>query len=243
MVNSSKFEVICLVNDDGLYAPGIKILEEICIELFSPRLLYVFAPMYDKSGAGQSISLNSEIKITKVSDAKFAIHGTPADCIQIAVSQILGNERPTLILSGINAGANIGFDILYSGTVAGATEGVLSGITSISISQYYQSNRVFFINTLLKNTIKKVVEFSQSLDNKYLFSVNIPSSYPCGVKVLEQGLFKTKNIFDIHDNIATMKINKFDIGNHPLTNGYITVTPILLDRTAFSIINDIKDVL
>lgn len=240
-----KFDIICLVNDDGIHAHGIKILEELCVELFSPKLLYVFAPMQDKSGSGQSVSLNSEIEITKISDTKFGIHGTPADCIQIAISKVLGNQKPDLILSGINAGANIGFDTLYSGTVAGATEGMLSGITSISISQYYQNDKIFFINTLLKTTIKKLVVISKSLDNKYIFNVNIPCSEPSGIKVLSQEDFKTNNTFEMYRNIVRVKIDekvdKFNIEGHPLTNGYITITPILLDRTATHIIRYLQD--
>jgi 5'-nucleotidase len=126
---------ILITNDDGIHAPGLAVLERIAAQLSDDVL--VVAPEYDQSGVAHSLSLNDPLRLRKISERRFAVKGTPTDCIIMGVRSIMQGERPDLVLSGVNRGQNIADDITYSGTVAGAMEGTMLGIPSIALSQCY----------------------------------------------------------------------------------------------------------
>jgi 5'-nucleotidase len=123
---------ILITNDDGIEAPGIKLLEEIARELSDD--VWVIAPDHEKSGAGHSISLHIPIRLRRVSEKSYAVTGTPTDCVLMAFHEIMKDQLPTLVLSGINNGANLAEDVTYSGTIAAAMEGTLLGVRSIALS-------------------------------------------------------------------------------------------------------------
>ncbi|HOK10369.1 MAG TPA: 5'/3'-nucleotidase SurE [Candidatus Hydrogenedens sp.] len=122
--------VILLTNDDGIHAKGLSLLADV---MESTGDVYVFAPDREQSAVGHSVSLRKPLRVTKIKERWHMVDGTPTDCIMLAVRDLLGT-RPSLIIAGINAGANLGDDVTYSGTVAGAFEGMLLGIPSFSIS-------------------------------------------------------------------------------------------------------------
>lgn len=124
---------ILITNDDGIRAPGIAVLEAIARELTDD--VWVVAPDQEKSGAGHSISITHPIRMHQLDDRRFQISGTPTDCVLMAVSQFMTDGPPTILLSGINSGANLAEDVSYSGTIAAAMEGTLLGIRSIALSQ------------------------------------------------------------------------------------------------------------
>lgn len=111
---------ILLTNDDGIDAPGLRAMERIARELSDD--VWIVAPQQEQSGAGRSLSLTNPLRLHKLGERRFAVGGTPTDCVMMAVRQVL-DGRPDLILSGVNRGANIAEDITYSGTVAAAMEG------------------------------------------------------------------------------------------------------------------------
>jgi len=121
---------LLISNDDGVHAPGIKALVKGLSNQFD---VTVVAPDRDRSGASNSLSLNNPIRVQRIEDKVYSIEGTPTDCVHLALTGLL-DERPDMVISGINAGANLGDDILYSGTVAAATEGSNLGIPSIAFS-------------------------------------------------------------------------------------------------------------
>lgn len=123
---------ILLTNDDGIEAPGLKLLEEIARELTDE--VWVIAPDHERSGAGHSISLHLPIRLRRVSEKSYAVNGTPTDCVLMAFHEIMKEHRPTLVLSGINNGANLAEDVTYSGTIAAAMEGTLLGVRSMALS-------------------------------------------------------------------------------------------------------------
>ncbi len=127
---------ILIVNDDGIEAHGIKQLEEIAREFTDD--VWVVAPDEEKSGFSHSISMTVPIRVRKVDDRHFAIKGTPTDCALLAIYEFMGGRPPTVLLSGINRGANLAEDITYSGTAAAAMEGALLGIRSIALSQVFE---------------------------------------------------------------------------------------------------------
>jgi len=126
---------ILLTNDDGINADGLAVLERIAAQLSDD--VYVVAPESDQSGVAHSLSLNNPLRMRKISERRFAIQGTPTDCVIMGVRSILEGRNPDLILSGVNRGHNVAEDVTYSGTIAGAMEGGILGIPSIALSQCY----------------------------------------------------------------------------------------------------------
>ena len=124
---------ILITNDDGINAPGLKVMEEIAKTL--SKDIWVVAPETEQSATGHSLTITSPLRIRKTGQQKFAVNGTPTDSVLLGIKNIIIGAAPDMILSGINAGANLGDDITYSGTVGAAMEGVLLGIPSIALSQ------------------------------------------------------------------------------------------------------------
>ncbi len=124
---------ILITNDDGIYAPGLKVLEKIAKSL--SRDVWVVAPETEQSAASHSLTLTVPLRVRKLSARRFAVNGTPTDSVLLGVNEIIADRRPDLVLSGINAGGNLGEDITYSGTVAAAMEGTLLKIPAIALSQ------------------------------------------------------------------------------------------------------------
>jgi 5'-nucleotidase len=124
---------ILVSNDDGINAPGLKVLEKIARAL--SKDVWVVAPETEQSAASHSLTLTLPLRVRKISARRFAVNGTPTDSVLLAVNHILRDHKPDLVLSGVNAGGNLGEDITYSGTVAAAMEGTLLGIPSIALSQ------------------------------------------------------------------------------------------------------------
>lgn len=126
---------ILVTNDDGIHAPGLKVLEKIARQLSND--VWVVAPETEQSGAGHSLTLTLPLRVRNVSRRKFAVRGTPTDCVMMAMNQLIPGNRPDLVLSGVNRGANMGEDVTYSGTIAAAMEGTLLGVPSVALSQTY----------------------------------------------------------------------------------------------------------
>lgn len=124
---------ILLVNDDGIDAPGIKLLEDVAQQLADE--VWVVAPATDKSGVANSVSLREPVRVEQRGERRYAVHGTPADCVTMAIQNLMKKQLPQLILSGINNGSNIGFETVLSGTVGAAITGLLLGVPSVALSQ------------------------------------------------------------------------------------------------------------
>jgi 5'-nucleotidase len=126
---------ILVTNDDGINAPGLDILEEVAHSLSDD--VWVVAPESEQSGTSHSLTLSEPLRSRKISNQRFAVRGTPTDCVMMGVCLLVEGSRPDLVLSGINRGQNLADDVGYSGTVAGAMEGTARGITSIALSQAF----------------------------------------------------------------------------------------------------------
>ncbi|MBA4160769.1 MAG: 5'/3'-nucleotidase SurE [Novosphingobium sp.] len=125
---------ILLTNDDGIHAPGLDVLEAIARQ-FSDDI-WIVAPVEEQSGAGHSLTLGRPVRLRQHAERRFAVSGTPTDAVMMALRKVMP-DRPDVILSGVNRGANLGDDVTYSGTVSAAIEGALAGIPSIALSQVY----------------------------------------------------------------------------------------------------------
>jgi 5'-nucleotidase len=124
---------ILITNDDGIEAPGLDVLHQIASELSGD--VWTVAPETDQSGAAHSLTLHEPLRLRRLGERNYAVKGTPTDCVIMCVRHILHDQKPDLVLSGVNAGQNIADDVTYSGTIAGAIEGTLLGIPSIALSQ------------------------------------------------------------------------------------------------------------
>ena len=126
---------ILVTNDDGIHSPGLVVAETIARSLSDD--VWVVAPENEQSGASHSLTLASPLRLRQIDEAHFAVSGTPTDCVMMGCLHLLKDHRPDLILSGVNWGSNLGDDITYSGTIAGAMEGCALGIPAIALSQAY----------------------------------------------------------------------------------------------------------
>jgi len=124
---------ILVTNDDGIHSPGLTITENIARSLSDD--VWVVAPENEQSGASHSLTLTSPLRLRTLEDRRYAVSGTPTDCVMMACLHILKDQPPDLILSGVNWGSNLADDVTYSGTIAGAMEGCALGIPSVAMSQ------------------------------------------------------------------------------------------------------------
>ncbi len=131
---------ILITNDDGISAPGLKVAEAIGTELAGPEgEVWVVAPAFEQSGVSHCVSYIRPMRLEKLSERRYAVEGSPADCVLAAIGSILQDTPPDLVISGVNRGHNVADDTLYSGTIGGAMEGALHGFRSVALSQYYSA--------------------------------------------------------------------------------------------------------
>jgi len=182
---------ILVTNDDGIHAEGLDVCEKIAREISDD--VWVIAPEYDQSGVAHSLSLNDPLRLRQVAERRFAVRGTPTDCVIMGARHVLNGKGPDLLLSGVNRGRNAGEDVIYSGTVAGAIEGTVIGVPSLALSQAYasRSGRPPYWETSLRHApdiIRRVVKAGVPRD--VLINVNFPDCPPDdvrGIAVTAQG--------------------------------------------------------
>jgi 5'-nucleotidase len=183
---------ILVTNDDGIHAPGLKVLETIARML--SKDVWVVAPESEQSAASHSLTLRRPLRVRRLAARRFAVDGTPTDCVLLAINHILKARKPTLCLSGVNRGGNLGEDVTYSGTVAAAMEATLLGVPSVALSQVYADRENIPWETARRHApdvIRKLtrVEWPHSV----LVNVNFPDCAADAVKgseVVGQGRHK-----------------------------------------------------
>lgn len=129
---------ILVTNDDGIHSPGLVVAEKIAQSLSDD--VWVVAPENEQSGASHSLTLAAPLRLRQIDERHFAVSGTPTDCVMMGCLHLLKDHKPDLILSGVNWGSNLGDDVTYSGTIAGAMEGCALGIPAIALSQAYDED-------------------------------------------------------------------------------------------------------
>ncbi|ANO33689.1 5'/3'-nucleotidase SurE [Vibrio breoganii] len=159
---------ILLSNDDGVHAEGIRVLAE---ELKQIADVIIVAPDRNRSGASNSLTLENPLRVNEIAPNVHSVQGTPTDCVHFALNELMKDDYPDLVLSGINHGANLGDDVLYSGTVAAAMEGHFLGVQSIALSLVGNTH----FNTAAK-IARQLVEHHQRqpIPTNRLLNVNIP---------------------------------------------------------------------
>jgi 5'-nucleotidase len=182
---------ILITNDDGIHAPGLEICEQIARKLSDD--VWVVAPETDQSGVSHSLSLNDPLRLREIGEQRFAVKGTPTDCVIMGIRHIMADAKPDLVISGVNRGQNVAEDVTYSGTVAGAMEGTVLGVPSFALSQAYSAETRQKPNwdTGLHygpDIIRKVL--AEGVPHDVLVNINFPACAPSevsGVAVTSQG--------------------------------------------------------
>lgn len=129
---------ILVTNDDGIGAPGLKVAEAIAADLAGPSgSVTVVAPAFEQSGVAHMVSYVRPMRIERLEDRRFAVEGSPADCVLAGLHEVMKDAAPDLVLSGVNRGHNVAEDTVYSGTVGAAMEAALHGVRAVALSQYY----------------------------------------------------------------------------------------------------------
>jgi 5'-nucleotidase len=174
---------ILLTNDDGIHAPGLEVLEKIARALSDD--VWVVAPESDQSGVSHSLSLNDPLRLRKIGSRRFAVKGTPTDCVIMGARYIVKEGSPDLVLAGVNRGLNAAEDVTYSGTIAGAMEGTILGIPSIALSQAYGADTrqnphwetaIHYGPDLIRRVL------AEGIPRDVLVNVNFPDCAPDEVK-------------------------------------------------------------
>ncbi len=249
--------LILVTNDDGISSPGIKVLAK---TLKTIGEVFIVAPESEQSAVAHSLTLHRPLKYEKVSKNTYHLNGTPTDCVIIAVKKLLP-QKPDIIVSGINNGANLGDDVTYSGTVAAAMEGTLLGVPSIAISlvkdDWYGQNLKKSASGLLTaaNYAREIVAkaLDRGLPADTLLNVNVPERKKIeGVRITKQG----KHIYeDAIKELSDPRGRKHywigggaphwesvkDTDLEAVNNGYISVTPVHLDLTNYKAIKFMKN--
>jgi 5'-nucleotidase len=246
---------ILVTNDDGIHAPGLKTLEKIAKRLSDD--VWVVAPDAEQSGASHSLTLTMPIRVREVNRRKFAVRGTPTDCVMMASTVLVKGKRPDLVLSGVNRGANLGEDTTYSGTIAAAMEGTLLGIRAVALSQTYTPGHPVKWATA-EHHGPKVIKRLLTADwpDDVLMNVNFPDAVHGsvnGTKVVRQG---RRNLFDLNIDQRIDARNvpyywlgfKRQTGTPPAASdvgavqaGFISVTPLHLDLTHVPTLKRMRD--
>lgn len=230
---------ILISNDDGYLAPGINALAD---QLSSIADIVVVAPDSNRSGSSNSLTLDRPLRVMKSDKGFYSINGTPSDCVHIALTGML-EQRPDLVVSGINQGQNMGDDTLYSGTVAAATEGFLFGIPAIAFSQVEHGWAE--LDSAAKIAKDIVMRNLDALHKPFLLNVNIPNRpYQALTKIVatrlgkrheSEPVIRTK---DPHGNeifwigpVGKAKEASEGTDFHATEQGWVSVTPLQIDLT------------
>ena len=241
---------ILLSNDDGYFAPGLNILAE-QISKFAD--ITVVAPERNRSGASNSLTLDRPLSIKKAANGFFYVNGTPTDCVHIALTGLM-ETLPDMVISGINDGANMGDDTIYSGTVAAAMEGYLLGIPSIAISMS-QHNSTHF-ETAARIAVELVLQYQKNgFEAPTLLNVNVPDlpyDQLQGRTVTRLGKrhkaepvvkLKTPRNETVYWVGAAGQPNDGGEGTdfYAVANNQVSISPIQVDLTNHSQLNDINN--
>lgn len=239
---------ILLTNDDGIHAPGFAVLESIAAKLSDD--VWAVAPAEEQSGAGHSLTLTRPIRLRRHGERRFAVSGTPTDAVMMALAHIMKDNKPDLILSGVNRGANLAEDVTYSGTVSAAMEGALAGVRSIALSQVYSKEGMgdtipfATAEAWAGQVIRPLMD--APFEPGTLVNVNFPALPPeavKGIRVCRQGI-RDYGRLRIIERTDPRGYRYYWFGLAPtvetpghltdlevVADGYVAVTPLYLDLT------------
>jgi len=225
-----------VTNDDGILSEGLLVLAQ-CASMFGRSV--VIAPETEKSGISHAITLHEPLRARKLKEDFYALSGTPADCVFIGLHYLLAGTKVDFVLAGINRGPNLGYDVLYSGTVGGAMEGVIQGLPSLAFSLVCRGEYPFgAVAPYVEAILREVVE--RGMPKGVLLNVNIPSPFIAnfrGFKVTRLGQrFYSNDVISRQDprggeylwiggtRVTMEDDEETDCG--AIKRGFVTITPV-----------------
>jgi 5'-nucleotidase len=241
---------ILLVNDDGVYSPAIKLLQDALSDIGE---VYVVAPDRDKSGSSHSLTLSSPLHLTKLAENIISVQGTPADCVHLAATGLLP-KKPDICISGVNLGPNLGSDVLYSGTVAAAFEASTCNIPALAFS--ITESKPQHLNTAVDYVVAIVAKYlAKPLPVNIILNINIPDIPSEDIKgVLTTKLGSRAQSHPAVEYKSPRGHNCYWIGKPGLPDltaentdfaaieqGFISVSPLQIDMTKHEAIADISN--
>jgi 5'-nucleotidase len=241
---------ILVTNDDGYFSPGIEALAEALHPLGE---VIIVAPQTEASAVGHALTLRRPLRLEAIRDRVFAVDGTPTDCINVAIAEVLSGP-PDLVVSGINKGLNIGDDVTYSGTVAGALEAALLGYPAVAVSLEFTSGVWNFGPAATAAAALSAALLARPLPARSFININVPQGAIKGTRVTVQA--KRNHITKVDRRVdprgrpyfwieeAEDDWQPHDQSDHQaIREGYISVTPLQPDLTAYDEIAALKALL
>lgn len=258
---------ILITNDDGINAPGLRVLTDIAQEVAGPDgEVWTVAPAFEQSGVGHCISYTHPTMIAELGDRRFAAEGSPADCVMAGLYDVLKGTPPDLILSGVNRGNNAAENTLYSGTVGACIEGALQGVRSIALSQFFGMENKDLDNPFEAATVHGAATVRALMqetlwddaDYKVFYNVNfppMPASDVKGMAATTQG-FRLNTRFRAEAQTSPTGRKFLWVRGGPQheptapgtdaaanLDGYISITPMRADLTDYALLDTLKDAL
>lgn len=258
---------ILITNDDGINAPGLRVLTDIANDIAgADGEVWTVAPAFEQSGVGHCISYTHPTMIAELGPRRFAAEGSPADCVIAGLYDVLKDNSPDLILSGVNRGNNAAENTLYSGTIGACIEGALQGVRSIALSQFYGPDNKDLDNPFEPAavhgaaTVRALLNGSlwDQADYKLFYNVNfppVPAAAVRGMAATTQG-FRLNTRFRAEAQTSPTGRKFLWVRGGPQheptapgtdaaanLEGYISVTPMRADLTDYAMVNTLKDVL
>jgi len=246
--------LILVTNDDGIDAPGIKVLTELMAEIGD---VVVFAPAFPQSGMSNALTVAAPIRFSKVDERKnvvrYSCTGTPTDCVKLALHEVFKGRKPDLLVSGINHGSNAAINVIYSGTMGAAFEGCASGIPSVGFSICDHSWDVDFEQ--LKPFVLEIVKMvlANGLPERVCLNVNAPVGEIKGMKTVRQCKGFWTQEFEKREDprgvgsyywltgyFHNQEPEATDTDEWALANGYVSIVPTRVDMTDYNSISDLK---
>ena len=246
---------ILITNDDGIMAPGLQVLQDLALELAGPKgEVWTVAPQSEQSGVGHCISYTKPVLVHHYAERKFAVEGSPADCVLAGLNDLLP-QRPDLVLSGVNKGNNSAENTVYSGTIGAAMEAALAGIPAVALSQFYGPQNTDLDNSFEASADHGIAAIQACLDAGFarsevyalFYNINfppVPSSGVLGMKAVKQG-YRGDGAFGAHATNAPNGRKFLFMHGRPQQaptqdgtdaaanlDGFISLTPMRADLTA-----------
>lgn len=249
----AEMRILCS-NDDGIAAPGLAVLEAIARQLTDD--VWVVAPETEQSATSHSLTIHRPLRLRQLGEKRFAVDGTPTDCVLLAVNHVMADARPTLVLSGVNHGQNIGEDVTYSGTIACAMEATLLGVRAVALSQRIPPGGAVDWGNAQRygaDIISRVLGVDWPAH--VLMNVNFPDVPPdrmTGIRVVRHG---NRKIGDELDERIDPRGRRYywigaargeqempaDTDVHVVAKGGIAVTPLHLDLTHYGCLDRLAE--
>ena len=242
---------ILVTNDDGYLALGIRVLAEAARTLGT---VHVVAPDREQSATSHSLTLHHPLRVRRVTEETQVVDGTPTDCVVLALGELLG-ERPDFVLSGVNHGANLGDDVLYSGTVAAAMEATILGIPAVAVSYTGSApEEIEAWTDVLSGLLRQLLERDE-IPGEILFNVNLPPIPPAELKGIQVTTLGRRAYVNSLTRARDPNGREYfwigggeskwwggpDVDFRAVHSGYISVTPLHLDLTNYSLLEQTRN--